>query len=1284
MRVTYNFMTMKYLYGINSSLSSLVEANEKVYKGRTLLNPEDDPVNYLTAYNLQRTIDDATQFNRNANTAITWLSNEDTELQSASSLISKAKDELAVQGMNDSQNADSRKAIAGDVWSIYEEMIGIANANYLDRYIFGGYSTSDEPFTSGERTITSVMSNLDGGEAFTSRLYGDMPDLEEGAYSITATAINGVIYVSMTDDQSNTVLLDSNGSDETTENGNLTSDVLTTGFEPGQVISTGRGVGIKLPDDMVNGETLQLSFYYTPGDDVRYVGDDGEIQTKISSNSSVALNISGQDVFMETYRTVLGTMTNTINGLPVSETTYFSDMDGASISTSDSIEFTGTDHNGYRIGTARVTGPGNVKLDMTNATEEQRTITITYAGKQYDLTMDQDGYEDMDEVVFNINRMLENEGLGGEITAINDGDKLMFMTTRAGDGVKLQVTGSEYNTLGFQSTTLTEYGKDTVFELSYNNYAGPVETVHDNLAIAGSPGGTDHTYYVNGEAIDITVLDTDTMQDIEDKINDALVSEGMGFEVYASVTAGSSSDYKLTFTLTNQNYTKDTYLATRSDSGAADEYQYATAKGSDYPTADELRVSDMLDFIENLYNNAVDASIVDGKLQVQDLRSGESRLTFSANELNTGVGYPMLEPSVTMSGRYSGSGDDKWSVDVTVSANITLQVTDSKGNLIFDNSSTPISASAYNGEEIYLTQGVSITLGEITASTSFSMDMTAGANLSFGDLNVIEEGENVDIFGSLKNLYDALNLNIPDSGIGAPSAWDDTSLNSTAVPYFDGEFRGNYNDLLTFEVEYYDDSSEFYIQSEQYWASEEVRSYDDIDVDITLSLKSDQTTPAITLKNYTVAAGVYSGDPDALIANLVDQINADYDLQQLGVQAYNDDGKLRIDSGSGNTEINVTYNNVESSIMFGQVDQAADGKQLPSLDFTEDAVLEVYYSEGGAWDTSMALTIPAGSYTDTADLLTAINAELSANLPAALTTPANSLATNSIVAEMDTDGTIVFKNYGTVDDIVVSGDENGDLGFYQLVPENTVKSPNRPTLDVSEKDVESRTLSFSYNDGTDHTASITVDKENFQSLDDLIDNINEKLDEEGLTDIRCVQIGEDKMGFQYSGTVTSMHVSGDYEGTFGIEKGGDIAKMKVTGSNGDLISVYTLDTANEQYYVTDGIYHHYDAGYVYATDSYTVGVGSGIEYELPVLEQAESQIHNALTTVGNRQSKAESALSFNEALITMNEEMKAEYVGSDTLSMAKASTEFTTAQTVYQAALSSTAQILQISLLDYL
>ncbi|MCD8491080.1 MAG: hypothetical protein LRY51_03825 [Geovibrio sp.] len=44
MRVTYNYMTMRYLTGIQNNLNSVSNTLDAVTKGRNLLTPEQDPV----------------------------------------------------------------------------------------------------------------------------------------------------------------------------------------------------------------------------------------------------------------------------------------------------------------------------------------------------------------------------------------------------------------------------------------------------------------------------------------------------------------------------------------------------------------------------------------------------------------------------------------------------------------------------------------------------------------------------------------------------------------------------------------------------------------------------------------------------------------------------------------------------------------------------------------------------------------------------------------------------------------------------------------------------------------------------------------------------------------------------------------------------------------------------------------------------------------------------------------------------------------------------------------
>jgi flagellin-like hook-associated protein FlgL len=1403
MRITYNFMTMRYLNGIQQNLNSVSNGLEAVTKGRNLLTPSQDPVNYISALTIQTMLDESAQFKRNAENALTWLQNEDNELQQASSLISKALNEYAIYGMNDSQSADSRKALAGDVQGIIDGLLSVGNAFYNGRYLFSGYETQTQPFQTQERNVSSVVANINGADAMTQKLYGDMPELKEGTYTMKVTVTNGIANVEVFDKNNNKILLDTNGTDETAGKGNNTSYTLTTAYSKGMVINTGTGTGVKMPDSDMEGRTLNVSFHYTPGDNVGYYGDDGIVTTKIGYSQDVGINMTGQQIFMETFKTLRGTVTNTTNGLKATETTYFSSLDSANANLADSITINGTDHNGYKVGIAKLLAPAAVNLDMSTATKAERTVTLKYADQDFDITLDQKGYTDIDEVIFDLNRKLENAGLADEIQAVNDGDRVMFITNRSGDHVQLDLKGSVNNKLGFSdptsaSTTDFTYsatGKDTVFELGYSKFDQPVIiSYRDETLTGGADNRANFTVganeiSVNGTTINFTVNTGDTAADIQNSINKALKDKGFAFTVTAEVGATATPDmYDFSLKLHNVNYGDDTFLSSKVATAAGiNDYQVSTPRNSDYPTSEENRLGDMLSFIENLYDNAVDASLVDGKLVVQDMRSGESRMTFGINEQNTGIGYPMLEQSVAVSGKYTGTKDDKWSFNVVMQAanpldptdydKILINVTDSSGNKI---SSQSIRQDSYHGQEIEISKGVRITLGQVTNSTSFSLDLSALSNVSFGDINIIEEGKNVDTFRSLENLYDALNLNIPEKGIGAPSAWRDTSLNSTAKPYFDGTFRGNYNELMNFEILTTNNLSELYIQSELQSTSAKVTYVPNTDIDIDLVVKNgnnvytrnifiDQDDIFASLESPTagtepsrlsftesagltlyyqdsgvwseasinVPAGTYasvgdiaaainadpnlpagisananadgtlsfsvggtvtdlavSGDadedlgfasfsPEDLIMQTINSaVETDVDLARLGVRAYNNNGELQILSGSGTHEVTMNANNEGTRMTFFQTYSPTQAQKAAPLAFTNDKVLDLTYFDTATstWTTTQ-VTFPAdpsGEYTDAAALAAA-----AVGLPAGITITS------------DNNGVISFAAGGTLTNLSVSGNTalSGDpnepgsvLGFYQISSVDSVKASQEPALFLKNTNSAQRTITFSYNDGTQKTASITLEAKDYDSTDELLTEINNKLASAGLGGMMTAEIVDGgTLSFSYDDTVlNSFHVSGDYEGTLGFFKAGTEAQIKVTGNDGELISMYTVDTANKTYHVADGVYSGYDTGYLYATDSFTTTVGSGIEYELPVLDQAETQIINSLTTVGTRQNRVETSINYYTVMSTTNEEIKAGYLGATATDQSAAITSYQLALQAYEMALQSTAKIMNISLLDYL
>jgi len=1236
MRVTFNLLPIKYMSNLEKSLTRLTDSNEKVTVGRTLLKPEENPINYVSAINVQRTIDEADQFKSNAENALSWITNTDNELQRAIDLLSKAKNQYAIAGANDSQSATSRKALAGDIINILDSMVDIGNANYMGRYLFAGFETETTPFAADAREISSVSSNNSEVEVYTRKVFGDMPEPDEGAYSILLNKdLNDIVTISVYDKNNNVMFVDSNGSDETAKGGNNTSTSISVKFEPGKIVNTGLGFAVKLPE--TNFTDTKIDFYYKPGDDIRYHGDFGKINTKIGYNQEVTLNLHGKEVFLEADRVLKSTRYNTVKGLGITATTKFSQIDSANLGDADFVDILGTDHYGNKVGTAKLLSVNSVTLNMADKNESERSVLLKYAGKDYLFTMDKRAYRDMEDVVFSLNRMLESKGLGNEIEAIADGDKILFSTTRSGNMVNFELYGSKNNTLGYDGnievsdeinltgtptsvnilipnssniatvtfnsideasiensitsavgsnfTIITpnytsssatfnvvtydqnfKYevkGKDTRFEINYNDFDTNNKISVNFTAVSTSTSNVTE-FIINGEKISFTPIDENSNGniekfEIEKGLDNALKEKGLNFNVsyeISNINVSANSTFDITFSLENINYGSDTYLAV-SYNGTT---KYDNAYGNEFPVATEKRVGDLLSFIEELYGYTVKATIENGNIYVRDLRSGESKFTLRFAESNKGLGYPEINRNVTLLGKYKGNTDDKWRVTINQNtgnpADLDVTVVDSKGNTILTKT-----VIGYDGSPIDLGSGVYAVL-DSSSNQSFEVSLKANSSFSLGDMNIVQEGKNVDIFRSLKNLYDALNLNVPQEGIGAPSAWRDENLKSTANPFLDGTFRGNYNDEWSYEIQPVEDKTDFFIQKELTTSSIDnlsLPSPSGLDFDILVTDNSGN----ITSVNFNVNAGTKD--------ELLNTINKNPTLLNFGVKAEIVNDRLIIKSGSGLNNVEINANNSDTATALG-------------------------------------------------------------------------LGTN-----------------------------------------NWIYSKQTPILELENSTDLQRTLTFKYFDGTNwNEIDVTVGAKNYTSIDELANEINLNL---GTVDIVALN-NNGNLTFIYDtnndGDIKNMIVEGDYEGTLGFYKPGDKVKVKVSGSSGESISYVYLDTAGKLKDVSDGVKLAFDPGKLYTADSFTSTVGSGINYEIPVLDKAETQITTNLTLTGTRQNRVDSLINFHTTVSTSNEEIKAKYLGATEIDMTKAITDFKLAQQAYEMAMSTAAKVLQMSIMDYL
>lgn len=1459
MRVTFNMRAMQMQNMLSTSLSNYTEAVKKASAQQNLIKPWEDTSKYVGSYNVQNMIDELTQFSENANSASNWHKNTEAEIQELLEALKKARDDYAIAGASDSYDEESRKALAQDVLSLYNQIMDIANASYNGRYIFGGYQTDKPPFAGGTNEVSNIITKNQNGEnvsgdAITKDVFSDMTELKSGRYTVKVIVIDGIAKLQLYNEKGNLMIMDSNGSDESGGKGNQSSVSLSFEYEPGKVINTGRGISFKMPDDLKNPTSIVMEFDYKSGSEITYQGDNGYIYTQIGYNQDIAVNMPGSNIFTQSSLILQGSSFNKVNGLPATINSLFSSLDGTNIGIGDSIEIAGTDHNGNKVGVASLVSNSNPNLDLATASEKERTLTITYGDKLYKIVVPQKAYNSTEELAGAINNELKNaeyigalNGLGnvndltidsyqhtintqvnsdkylGETTQNGknrfkvdlsnqlkisaDGDRLNFQSQKAGDNVRIAVTGSDQSLLGFKGATVAAEGKDIIFEVGYDFHREnieQIETTHSNFDL----NGTNYTFYVNGKEVNVVKpattfsnlsllglrFGTDDVefevagrkilipatqynaaiaagQAPQDYLNEKLREAGLGGEAAVAtftdngngtfdleITIASPSkkeiefafdealrkagfdfgvgvsldlnpndpanlgNYDITFSLQNYNSSRDAALTTTAYDNTTipptSDMKTAKLDRTGLNAAEEKTLGDYVDFIKELYGQTVDVSIVDGKLTIADLRSGNSKLSFRTNAKNQGVTHANDQVTI-IGGAYTGKKDDNWKVSVTTTLgtndqrNISITILDKNGNKIYDQVTND-----YKGGPIQLPNGITITPDDMEipnpldpakreATTTFQIDLKSEPGLTFGDVNVLETGKNVNVFRALENLMHALEHNITKNGFGEPSAWKATDLNSTAKPFLDGIFQGNFNDNWKYEILSDKDKTDFYLQNEYKTTSGTIKYdlalntngtplsfgvdiYDNktgeqkrVDVKIDLSKANPAITDAASAQEY-----------------ILKELNNNKEFVDAGVKFTNKDGKIEIQSGSGTRVANFANTAVDTQ-----------SRALTSYIMGFDTV-----ANGALKDEYTAADFPAGNFTfrvaDPLDPLGVGYKEITVT-PAALPISKNDLlveinaqlnaatGTNGrIKADIAADGSIQFKTANT--DIVVESTVEAGVanplniglihdGVTERIAEFSVSGVQSPKTDLSEADEAARTLTLKYkegvNPGTQKEIKVMLDKKAYASVQEMADDINRQIQAQGIPaeNMKAVVNSNGELAFtKTNNTFSSIVAEGDYAGTLGFPKTGDSVAIKVTNAEGGLVQNITLDTANKSTFVSDGLHLGFDAGSLSATDSFTAAVGSGVENEIDTLDAAVNQVLQAGTIIGTRGQRVESVIKFQETVITNNEEIKAGYLGSTATDLVKLNADVELSLTAYQSAMKLVSGMVSISILDFL
>jgi flagellar hook-associated protein 3 FlgL len=136
---------MRVLLGIQRNQRASIRAQEQLSSGLRILRPSDDPTGAARSLSLLRRLADVGRFDRSIAAGRATVDTATSELQSASDLLSEAR-EVLVQAMNGTLTQEDRDSLAVEFDLLHAQLLEIANARSGDRYVFGGTATGAPPW----------------------------------------------------------------------------------------------------------------------------------------------------------------------------------------------------------------------------------------------------------------------------------------------------------------------------------------------------------------------------------------------------------------------------------------------------------------------------------------------------------------------------------------------------------------------------------------------------------------------------------------------------------------------------------------------------------------------------------------------------------------------------------------------------------------------------------------------------------------------------------------------------------------------------------------------------------------------------------------------------------------------------------------------------------------------------------------------------------------------------------------------------------------------------------
>jgi len=259
---------------IQNNLQRLAEdlqrINASMASGKKYQTISDSPVDVGAILGLTQDESQMVQYDRNLDTAKSWLSTTLSALQNITDMV-RTSMALANQMATGTYNASQRQAAAQQIQGYIEEVMQVGNTELKGQHILAGYSTDSPPFVEGAWQVQSPVMHLQSGS--------------------TGTAVSGGTY---TGSASRTYVV------EVVSGGGIGVGTYRVSVDGGQTWTSpavipagpaalGDGVEVTMGGTWVAGDHFSISVYRP----IQYQGDTHDLEIAIGTQSRMVVNEVG-------------------------------------------------------------------------------------------------------------------------------------------------------------------------------------------------------------------------------------------------------------------------------------------------------------------------------------------------------------------------------------------------------------------------------------------------------------------------------------------------------------------------------------------------------------------------------------------------------------------------------------------------------------------------------------------------------------------------------------------------------------------------------------------------------------------------------------------------------------------------------------------------------------------------------------------------------------------------------------------------------------------------------